>query len=454
MNKITCVVLGFLLFSHTSYGCSNEVLAKHLAQFIDANGAGISALIANRENEVCLAASGMANTELSVSMEPHHVFEIGSITKQFTAVAILLLAQENKLKLDDSIALFIPGISTTKAEVTIAHLLSHTSGLVDPINEAEFLRTRVQEPISLESLIGQFKNGHWQHTPGERVVYTNVGYSMLAYVIEQVSERRYVEFLAEKIFTPLEMQNTWQASFAIHKHKVAGYTYQDNELRQNDFLNLSWAYGAGDLVSNVNDLFFFKRALMDERILNDTYLALFLKNIRLNDGTVTNGSFTSSLQKVGELNVFRASGSTMGYSSHMAYIRESDTFIAVLQNVDGINGGNWTAPSAIVASLIAKELKFPLPNYQRTKVPQKQVPSLVGTYKLDGDTTRFFSNRDGKFYYRRNEGTEYEVIPMANNGFFFKDTLSYFYINGTGTTEQHMSFYYPLATTPEIATLQ
>ena len=78
MNKITCVVLGFLLFSHTSYGCSNEMLAKHLAQFIDANGAGISALVANRENEVCLAAVGMANTELSVSMEPHHVFEIGS----------------------------------------------------------------------------------------------------------------------------------------------------------------------------------------------------------------------------------------------------------------------------------------------------------------------------------------------------------------------------------------
>jgi CubicO group peptidase (beta-lactamase class C family) len=445
-------VISLLTFS--SLGLTNESLFKEdLRRFSTNDSVGYSVLISQNNKVLYQEALGLANIELNVPMSQQHIFEIGSLTKQFTAVAVLLLVQDGVLSLEDNISKYIPGISTTKGDVTLKHLLSHTSGLVDPINTPEFLSNRIQESVSLEALITQFKNGRWQHVAGEQINYSNVGYSMLAMVIEKISGITYEAFLNERIFKPLKMHNTSQVSFKLTKGKVTGYTFDDSEPRQHDLVNLNWAYGAADLLSTTKDLSLYSHALMQSKVLNQAHLQILLSPVILNDGTQLQGSFTYSLSTVWNVDAIRVSGSTLGYSSHSIYLPDTDTFIIALSNSDGVNGGGWTAPATVAGKLTATLLNLPIPDFKLFPLSEQSAARYIGSYQLDDETIRKLSFNDGKYYYQRNDETKYEVIPMKNDSFYFEDTLNYFQINTAGNEKRILDFYYFLNNKAESALL-
>ena len=454
MNLIKLVILAGVLFAGKLAACENLNVKKELQRFTSSDSVGLSALVAKQGKVLCAEALGMANLELSVPLKSNDIFEIGSLTKQFTAVAILLLAQDNKLALNDSISQYIAGIKTTQGTVTLQHLLAHTSGLVDPINEPTFLATRVQEAISLSELVDTFKNDHWIYPPGERGVYSNVGYSMLAYVIEQVTHSTYQDFLAKRIFKPLGLLSTSQASFAVTKQKVTGYTFNQNTPRQHDLLNLNWAYGAADLLSNTQDLSRFTHALMQGDILTKKYTDILFSPITLNDGTETNGSFNYSLSTIGQSRVIRSSGSTLGYSSHSIYLPMEQMYFVVLNNSDGVNGGAWIPPETVANKLAANYLSIPLPDYLEVELDASLAEKYTGNYQLDTQTQRTLTYQNGQFYYQRNDDPLYRVIPMGNDQFYFPTTLNYFQISNLGAAKQSMDFYYFLSDQPEVALLK
>jgi CubicO group peptidase (beta-lactamase class C family) len=439
------------LLTFSSLGLTNGSLFKEdLRRFSSNDSVGYSVLISQNNKVLYQEALGLANIELNVPMSQQHIFEIGSLTKQFTAVAVLLLVQDGVLSLEDNISKYIPGISTTKGEVTLKHLLSHTSGLVDPINTPEFLSNRIQESVSLEALITQFKNGRWQHVAGEQINYSNVGYSMLAMVIEKISGITYEAFLNERIFKPLKMHNTSQVSFKLTKGKVTGYTFDDSEPRQHDLVNLNWAYGAADLLSTTKDLSLYSHALMQSKVLNQAHLQILLSPVILNDGTQLQGSFTYSLSTIWNVDAIRVSGSTLGYSSHSIYLPDTDTFIIALSNSDGVNGGGWTAPATVAGKLTATLLNLPIPDFKLFPLSEQSAARYIGSYQLDDETISF---NDGKYYYQRNDETKYEVIPMKNDSFYFEDTLNYFQINTAGNEKRILDFYYFLNNKAESALL-
>jgi CubicO group peptidase (beta-lactamase class C family) len=442
------------LLTFSSLGLTNGSLFKEdLRRFSSNDSVGYSVLISQNNKVLYQEALGLANIELNVPMSQQHIFEIGSLTKQFTAVAVLLLVQDGVLSLEDNISKYIPGISTTKGEVTLKHLLSHTSGLVDPINTPEFLSNRIQESVSLEALITQFKNGRWQHVAGEQINYSNVGYSMLAMVIEKISGITYEAFLNERIFKPLKMHNTSQVSFKLTKGKVTGYTFDDSEPRQHDLVNLNWAYGAADLLSTTKDLSLYSHALMQSKVLNQAHLQILLSPVILNDGTQLQGSFTYSLSTIWNVDAIRVSGSTLGYSSHSIYLPDTDTFIIALSNSDGVNGGGWTAPATVAGKLTATLLNLPIPDFKLFPLSEQSAARYIGSYQLDDETIRKLSFNDGKYYYQRNDETKYEVIPMKNDSFYFEDTLNYFQINTAGNEKRILDFYYFLNNKAESALL-
>lgn len=408
-----------------------------LGHFTSVNSVGYTVLISQNGKVRFSDALGMANLELGVPLTPQHIFETGSLTKQFTTVAILKLAQQGKLSLDDTINQYINGISTTRGPVTLTHLLSHTSGLVDPINDPQFLATRVQEKITLPALIEQFKNGHWQYAPGERINYSNVGYSMLAYVIQKVTGVSYSEYLTSAIFQPLGMKQTFQASFAVTAGKVSGYTYDGDTPRQNDFLDLGWAFGAGDLISTSQDLARFTHALMQGHVLNQDYLKRHLAPITINGETIP-GSFNYSLTDVGQYRAIRTSGSTLGFSSHSIYFPHNDIYIVVLSNSDGINGGAWTPPATVAGMYAAKLLNIPLPDYSLKPISDVHATRLAGNYRLNENTLRKLTFRDGQMFYQRNDGAHFPLVYMGNNRFYFRDTYSWMEIKKVGTSDQQM----------------
>jgi CubicO group peptidase (beta-lactamase class C family) len=424
-----------------------------LRRFASSDSVGYSVLISQNGKVVYKEARGLANIELNVPMKSHHIFEIGSLTKQFTAVAILLLAQDGVLSLEDNISKYIPSISTTKSDVTLRHLLSHTSGLVDPINDPEFLETRIQENVSLDALISQFKNGRWQHVAGEQMHYSNVGYSMLALVIEKVSGLDYKTFLNTRIFEPLDMHNTSKASFNLTSGKVTGYTFDGNDPWQHDFVNLNWAYGAADLLSTTEDLSLFTHALMQGKVLNKEHLHSFLSPVLLNDGAQRQGSFTYSLSPAWNVDAISTSGSTLGYSSHSIYLPNSNTFVVVLSNSDGVNGGSWIPPATVAGKLTTTLLAVPIPDYKYVPIPDISASRFIGNYEMDKNTLRKLSFDKGHYFYQRNDGPIYPVIPMGENSFYFKDTLSHFKINKPGTAKRSMDFYNFLNSEPDNALL-
>jgi CubicO group peptidase (beta-lactamase class C family) len=445
-------VISLLTFS--SLGLTNESLFKEdLRRFSTNDSVGYSVLISQNNKVLYQEALGLANIELNVPMSQQHIFEIGSLTKQFTAVAILLLAQDGVLSLEDNISKYIPDISTTKGDVALKHLLAHTSGLVDSINTPEFLSTRIQESVSLEALITQFKNGHWQYVPGAQINYSNVGYSMLAMVIEKISGITYEAFLNERIFKPLKMHNTTQASFKLIKGKLTGYTFEGSEPVQHDLINLNWGYAAADLLSTTKDLSLYSHALMQSKVLNQAHLQILLSPVILNDDTQLQGSFTYSLSTVWNVDAIRVSGSTLGYSSHSIYLPDTDTFIIALSNSDGVNGGGWTAPATVAGKLTATLLTLPIPDFKRFPLSEQSAARYIGSYHLDDETIRKLSFNDGKYYYQRNDETKYEVIPMKNDSFYFEDTLNYFQINTAGNEKRILDFYYFLNNKAESALL-
>lgn len=350
LKKFIAVVT--LVISLNANGECNKHIMGTLEGFEKPEHPGLVLLLSDGHGEMCKEALGLANIELGVPLTTQSVFEIGSITKLFTATAVLLLEQQGKLKRADPISHYIAGINTQKEAVTIEHLLSHTSGLVDPINDPEFLSTRIQESVTLLELVNTFKNGYWQEKPGKNVIYSNVGYSLLSYIIEKVSGTSYEDYLKRHIFKPLRMNNTSQASFAIARNKATGYTYDGESPRQHDFLNWRWAFGAADLLSSVSDLYTFNQALMSQRLLNSKQLSVLTRPIRLSDGTFVEGSYNYAINNIKGSKSLRMNGSTLGFSSHIAFIPSSETFLVILSNSDGVNGGAWNAPESIASTLL------------------------------------------------------------------------------------------------------
>ncbi len=174
-------------------------------------------------------------------------FRIGSITKQFTAAAILRLQEQGKLSVRDPLSKFIPDYPRG-SEVTLHHLLTHTSGIHSYTGKPNFLET-VSAYTTPEDLIKSFKNDPYDFDPGKKWLYNNSGYFLLGYIIEKVSGQSYGEFLKQQFFEPLGMKNTGVHHWSdILEHEAFGYAYEAGRFKKAQNWDMSRAGGAGALV--------------------------------------------------------------------------------------------------------------------------------------------------------------------------------------------------------------
>jgi CubicO group peptidase (beta-lactamase class C family) len=172
-------------------------------------------------------AYGMADLELGVPLQPDMVFRLGSITKQFTAVAILMLAEEGKLSLQDPIEKHLPGYPTQGHVITVEHLLTHTSGIQSYTDMPGWMTSRILAPMTVQELIDGFKKEPMQFAPGTRWVYNNSAYVLLGAIVEKASGKTYEAFVRERIFQPLGMSSShYDSSEPIIPRRAPGYTRQ------------------------------------------------------------------------------------------------------------------------------------------------------------------------------------------------------------------------------------
>ena len=211
---------------------------------------------------------GMANLEHDVPCTPDTKFRLGSITKQFTAMAILILQERGKLAVTDKVKKFIPGAPKTWDDITIHHLLTHTSGIPNYTSFPDFLKT-LRSPITLDELIAKFKDKPLDFKPGDKFKYSNSGYVVLGRIVETASGGQYAAFLKEAIFDPLEMHDTGYDNFAtVLKNRASGYSRLLGLASANTaYIDMSIPHAAGALYSTVLDLLKWDRALDSEKLL-------------------------------------------------------------------------------------------------------------------------------------------------------------------------------------------
>jgi len=364
-------------------------------------------------------AYGTADLELGVGLEPDMVFRIGSMTKQFTAVAILMLMEQEKLGLNDPITKFLPDYPTQGRTITVEHLLTHTSGIKDYTSLPEWLPLW-RKDMSLTELIALFKDKPMDFEPGERWRYCNSGYVLLGAIIEKASGMSYEAFLQQAIFSPLGLKHTYYGSASrIILLRIPGYgPGSDNTFLNAEYLSMTQPYAAGSLLTNVDDLAVWNDALLSGRLIKRETLEKAWTPYKFKDGTSAGYGYGWAIGEYEGHRMIIHGGGINGFLSDGILFPEDRLFVTLLTN------------SAIVARM---PYKFSLPiaalalgkpfEPKVVSVPEKALAPLAGVY-VNAWKEEFFVRVDGarvQIYGPKIAWTV--VLPLSPDVFFVDDGL-------------------------------
>lgn len=288
-----------------------------------------SALVAKDGSILLDEGYGSANLSWDIPNASDTKFRIGSVTKQFTGVSILLLMEQGKLSLDDPIKKHYPDAPAAWDGITLRHLLHHTSGIPSFTGLDEFTTFKFL-PMTLDEEIGKFRDLPLEFAPGEKFNYSNSGYVLLGAVIERASGQSYGEFVKANIFDPLGMENTgMDSNSAIIPRKATGYAPGKDGIVRAEYVNMDIPHGAGALYSTTGDLLKWQRGLFGGKLLKPDslteYLTPALSKYAL--GVVVDEDDGGRL--------YSHSGGIEGFNSWLAYDPDRKITVAVLANLNG-----------------------------------------------------------------------------------------------------------------------
>ena len=368
-------------------------------------------------------AYGMANLELGVPLQPDMVFRLGSITKQFTAAAILLLAEEGKLNVQDRIEKHLPGYPTHGHTITIEHLLTHTSGIQSYTGMPGWMRDRIMTPMKPEEIIEGFKKEPMNFAPGERWAYNNSGYILLGAIIEKVSGKSYEAFVKERIFDPLGMTSSYyDNSEPIIKKRAAGYTGDAKEPRNARYLSMTQPYAAGSLASTVDDLARWDQALVTGKILKLESLAMAWKPYVLKGGEPTTYGYGWGPAKLRGRKSIAHGGGIFGFSTFALTLPDDKVYVAVLCNSDA----PATNPEFVARKLAAAAVGNPFPEWTEVKVDNVILERYAGVYRIDANSTRTVTVTDGRLSTQRTGAQLLPAKASSQTEFFYDQSLTHF----------------------------
>jgi len=376
----------------TADGAIAVRIDRAIAPFFDARSPGATVIVVKDGKTVLRRAYGLANTATGEALRPEMVLRLGSITKQFTSAAILMLAEEGKLALDDDITKHLPDYPTRGKRVTIEHLLTHTSGIVSftskPAEEGKAMRD-----MSVTSMIDSFKDDPLDFEPGTEFRYNNSGYFLLGAIIEKVSGTGYADFLAQRIFVPLGMKDTAYEGHARRRAPVAaGHSRAENGYDYAAPLSMSQPYAAGALVSTVDDLARWDAAISAGRLLTPASWRRAFTSWRLNDGKPTGYGYGWEVGKVQGQAMVGHGGAINGFTGFALRIPERKVYVAVLSNGDS----GPANPQLVARKAAAVALGKPYREFREVAPAPGALDAVAGSYDAGDGVRRVFRHaREG-----------------------------------------------------------
>ena len=326
-----------ITFIATGYSqTKKEKIDKLLNEKFKTNSTGAIVLISKKGKPTYRKAFGLANLELNVKMTPENRIEIGSMTKQFTAVSILMLVEQGSISLEDEITKFIPDYPTHGQKITVHHLLNHTSG-IKSYTKIRKLSKIARNDIKPIELINFFKDEPMDFNSGEKYKYNNSGYIILGYIIEKTSGISYEEFIQKHIFDTLNMKSsTYNSQSKLIKNRASGY-HKRKGYRNAMFISFSLTYAAGSLTSTVDDLNTWQQALIQYKLLKKETLQKAYTNYTLNNGEKSNYGYGWNIKTINDELSYEHGGSIFGFKSMGVYIPSKNLYVVILTNCDCIS---------------------------------------------------------------------------------------------------------------------
>lgn len=304
-----------------------------LTEFRDQNCPGGVFLIAQNGRTVYQKAVGKANLELNIDLHLENVFQLGSMTKQFTAIAVLMLEELGKLNINDPISKYLPDYPLGD-KITIHHLLTHTSGIKD-FTKIAALSTIAQKEMSPKMMVDFFKDEPTDFKPGEKFEYNNSGYVLLGYIIELVSGEQYADFIKKHIFDKAGMSHSYYASDRkIINDRAYGYHKKEYGYVNKTMISFSVPFSSGSLMSTTTDMLKWQNALNQQLFLSAENVKKAFQKYKLNNGEEFSYGYGWHIKEINGAPTREHGGSIFGFKTMGIYIPSADIYVVGFSNCD------------------------------------------------------------------------------------------------------------------------
>ncbi len=317
----------------TSLAEKAKAVDRLFTAFIAKAEPGAAVMVMQQGKILYQAAYGLADVAAGAALTPQHIFHIGSVGKQFTAIAIMQLFQAGKLAYDDPIRTYLPELPAWAEAITIRHLLHHTSGLpdyTDTILDKMFQRTDTPTNADLIAVLATMRK---PGTPGEWFEYSNIGYDLLGSIIERASGQPFARYLDSHIFKPLGMKQTFSLPNARRqKTKLVAHSYEEADGEPYDTDPLDGLLGSGSVYSTVGDMYLYDQALYGNKLVKQAILAEAFASGVLNDGSKTGYGFAFELEKWQKRAYVAHSGAWLAFQADYVRFAKEQLSVVVLLN--------------------------------------------------------------------------------------------------------------------------
>jgi CubicO group peptidase (beta-lactamase class C family) len=418
-----CLLIVFVLATPNVFSQSARSSSDDTASAIDREMSAVykpdlpgAAVIVTRNGQVVFRkAYGLANLELNVPVKPEMVFRLCSVTKQFTAAAVMILIEQGKLSLNDDINKFFPDYPTGGRKITVENLLTHTSGVKDYLNKV--WPNRISQEFKPGDLIELFKNDGLEFEPGTRADYSNSNYVLLGAIIEKLAGKDYGQFIEDQIFKPLGMKHSsYERVQKVIPNRVSGYLTLNGVYINGAYLSMSQLYAAGGLDSSVDDLALWDAAIDSDKLLKRSSWERIFTPYKLAGGESSPYAYGWVISQLQGRTIASHGGGIPGFRAYVLRIPEDHVYVALL----AINETAETQPEYVARRIAAIAIGKPIIETKVIKLDVRVLDAYAGQYQAGADESLTVRRQGDQLFAQDPGNPEVELFPISEDTFIVK----------------------------------
>jgi len=427
-SLIAVPIVFICLLPHMTLAEQDGVDEYIQAQMEERHVPGLAIAVLRGGSIVKAKGYGLANIEHSVPVRPNTIFQSGSLGKQFTSAAVMMLVEEGRLKLDDPISRYLDGTPDTWADITVRHLLTHTSGIREYEERVDYTRDYTEEEF-----VGIAADQPLDFVPGESWSYSNTGYVLLGILLGKVAGSRWGDFVQERIFDRIGMETARIVSDTdIIPNRAAGYRLVDGELKNQEWVSPFFNSTAdGALYFSVLDVAKWDAALYTEELLTKESLSAMWTPVKLKSGKQINYGFGWALTDFRGHRIVEHSGHWQGFAAFIARYIDDSLTVVVLANQANLSPG-------IIAHGVAGHYDSELRPVERTAITlaPEALGAYVGRYEFPSHLVLTVEREKDRLFASWEKDEKRELLAESDGVFFYTDreTLIEFVKDDQGNT--------------------